>query len=67
MIKANDEIFELICLSECEYNSNEMQEFTLGFYSSQKLANEQKTICEKQAEEEVQSLQYRVEKHRIVK
>ena len=66
MIKKGDEIYQLICISSCEYNPEELTEFTLGYYSSQEKANEQKEICEKQAEEDNQDLQYRVEKHRII-
>jgi formate dehydrogenase assembly factor FdhD len=45
-MKKNDEFFELVCIYP------DSQEFSLGFYTSQKIANEQKDICEKQAEKE---------------
>jgi hypothetical protein len=66
MIKKGDEIWELVCLTSCEYNPEELTEVTLGYYSSQEKANEQKDICEKQAAEENQDLQYEVRKHRII-
>jgi hypothetical protein len=66
MIKQGDEIWELVCITSCEYNSNELEEITLGYYSTQEKANEQKDICEKQAEESNLDLEYQVEKHRIV-
>lgn len=65
-MQKNDEIFELICISPCEYNPEELTEFTLGYYSKQEIVIKQKEICEKQANEENQDLQYRVEKHRII-
>ena len=66
MIKKGDEIWELVCITSCEYNPNELEEVTLGYYSSQEKANEQKDICEKQSESDNQDLQYKVEKHRII-
>lgn len=65
-MQKNDEIFELICISPSEYNIGELTEFTLGYYSKQEIVIKQKEICEKQANEENQDLQYRVEKHRII-
>ena len=66
MIKTNDEIFELVCITPMEYNPNEYNEMSLGYYSSQELANEQKDICQRQANEELQNLEYTVKKHRII-
>jgi len=68
MIKKGDEIYQLICISSYGYAPEELTEFTLGYYSSQEKANEQKDICEKQAEEDnlIADLQYRVEKHYII-
>ena len=66
MIKQDDEIWELVCITSCKYNPNELEEITLGYYSSQEKANEQKDICEKQAEENYQDLTYEVRKHRVI-
>ena len=65
-MKKGDEIWQLICITSCEYNPNELEEITLGYYSSQEKANEQKEICEREAKEENQDLQYEVKKHRII-
>lgn len=65
-MKKDDEIFELVCISPCEYNNEELTEFTLGYYSSQEIANEQKEICIQQADEDNQDFEYRIEKHRII-
>jgi len=65
-MKKGDEIWQLICVTSCEYNPEELTEFTLGYYSSQEKANEQKEICKREAEEDNQDLQYEVKKHRII-
>jgi hypothetical protein len=39
----------------------------LGFYSTEKIANEQKEECEKQAVENTMPLEYEVRPHRIIK
>lgn len=65
-MQKNDEIFELVCIAPCVYHQGELNNFTLGYYSKQEIAIEQKEICEKQANEENKDLQYRVEKHRII-
>ena len=62
MIKKGDEIFELICITP---DTND--EFSLGYFSNQHIANEQKTICEKQVREGNLFLEYEVRKHRIIK
>ena len=66
MIKKDDEIFELICITSCEYNPNELEEITLGYYSSQEKAIEQKSICEEQAREDNLYFEYEVKKHYII-
>lgn len=66
MVKKGEEIFELICISYPEYMPNDLIEFTLGYYSTQEKAIEQKEICEREAEEFNQDLQYEVKKHRII-
>ena len=66
MIKKGDEIWELVCITSCEYNPNELEEVTLGYYSTQEFANKQKDICIKQAEEDNQDFQYEIRKCRII-
>jgi len=66
MIKKGDEIWELVCITSCEYNPNELEEIILGYYSTQEIANEQKEVCERQAEDDFQDLQYEVRKQRII-
>lgn len=65
MVKKNDEIFELVCISH--EKDNEDSEFSLGHYSSQEIANEQKVICEKEAEESNYYFEYEVRRYRIIK
>lgn len=61
-MRKDDEFFELICITP--ENGNE---FSLGHYSTQKIANEQKDICINQAEKNNLLLEYEVRKHRIIK
>jgi hypothetical protein len=64
MITKNDEVFELVCLNP--ENIHAESEFSLGLYSSQEIANEQKDICEKQAEKENYYFEYQIRKRRII-
>jgi len=60
IMKKSDEFFELVCIYP------DSQEFSLGFYSSQEIANEQKEICEDQAKQENLDLEYMVKNHKII-
>lgn len=61
MVKKDDRIFELVSIYD------DGQEFSLGLYSSEKIANEQKDECEKQAEKTNLFLEYMVKNRRIIK
>ena len=65
-MKRNDEVFELVCITSTEYEPNEEAEISLGFYSSEEIANRQKEECEIDAEEDNQDLKYEVKTHRVI-
>jgi len=60
MIKKGDRIFELVSLYD------DGQEFSLGHYSSNIIASEQKAICEAQAEEMNLLIEYMIKEHRVI-